>query len=136
MRIIMHLRFYFCQIKFFAVEIQIGKHSVLEWIWVEGSYLSQWLPHSERGPPKESKSLWIEILHIGSQFTLWFLKIKNFQKISDHSEIFFCLTIHKKLNKSCSLENFFLFLKKNFFSLKKALKKKLLVEPNVEDFNS
>ena len=31
-------------------------HSVLERIWVKGSYLSQWLPQGERGPPKESKS--------------------------------------------------------------------------------
>ena len=41
-------------------------HSVLERIWVKGSYLSQWLPQGERGPPKESKSQWIESLHIGS----------------------------------------------------------------------
>ena len=32
-------------------------HSVLERIWVKGSYPSQWLPQGERGPPKESKSL-------------------------------------------------------------------------------
>ena len=44
-------------------------HSVLERIWVKGSYLSKWLLQGERGPPKESKSWWIEILHIGSQFT-------------------------------------------------------------------
>ena len=41
-------------------------HSVPEWIWIKGSYLSQWLPQGERGPPKESKSRWIEILHGGS----------------------------------------------------------------------
>ena len=41
-------------------------HSVLEQIWIKGSYLSQWLPQGERGPPKESKSQWIEILHVGS----------------------------------------------------------------------
>ena len=87
-------------------------HSVLERIWIKGSYLSQWLPQGERGHPKESKSRWIEILHGGSQFTLWFLKIKNFQKFSNHSEILFCFTILKKLNKSCSLEKKFLFLKK------------------------
>ena len=28
-------------------------HSVLERIWVKGSYLSKWLPQGERGPPKE-----------------------------------------------------------------------------------
>ena len=44
-------------------------HSVLERIWVKGSYLSKRLPQGERGPPKESKSWWIEILHIESQFT-------------------------------------------------------------------
>ena len=41
-------------------------HSVLEWIWIKGSYLSQWLPQGERGPLKESKSQWIEIFHGGS----------------------------------------------------------------------
>ena len=41
---------------------QVSKHSVLERIWIKGSYLSQWLPQGERGPPKESKSRWIEIL--------------------------------------------------------------------------
>ena len=41
-------------------------HSVLERIWVKGSYLSQWLPQGERGPHKESKSWWIEIFHGGS----------------------------------------------------------------------
>ena len=95
------------------------EHSVLERIWIKGSYLSQWLPKGERGPPKESKSQWIEILHGGSQFTLWFLKIKIFQKISDDSKIYFCFTIHKKLNKSCSLKKKILFLKKSFVSLKK-----------------
>ena len=70
---------------------QFYVHSVLERIWIKGSYLSQWLPQGEREPPKESKSPWIEIFHGGSYFTLWFLKIKNFQKFSDHSEIFFAL---------------------------------------------
>ena len=47
-------------------------------------------------------------------------KNKKFQKISDHSEIFFCFSIHKKLNKSCSLDKLFLFLKKKIVSLKKS----------------
>ena len=47
--------------------ILLQQHSVLEWIWIKGSYLSQWLPQGERGPPKESKSQWIEILNGGSQ---------------------------------------------------------------------
>ena len=51
------------------VSVQLSGHSVLEWIWIKGSYLSQWLPQGERGPPKESKSRWIEILYGGSQFT-------------------------------------------------------------------
>ena len=50
-----------------ACGIAIHYHSVLERIWVKGSYLSQWLPQGERGHPKESKSRWIEILHVGSQ---------------------------------------------------------------------
>ena len=41
-------------------------HSVLEQIWIKGSYLSQWLPQGEMRPPKESKSWWIEIFHGGS----------------------------------------------------------------------
>ena len=55
-----------------------------------------------------------------------FGKSQNFQKFSDHSEIFFCFTILKKLNKSCSLEKIFLFLKKKIFSLKKTWKKKIV----------
>ena len=47
------------------------------------------------------------------------MKNKNFQKFSDHSEIFFCFSIHKKLNQSCFLDKIFLFLKKNLVSLKK-----------------
>ena len=46
--------------------VQLLCHSVLERICVKGSYLSQWLPQGERGPPKESKSPWIEIFHGGS----------------------------------------------------------------------
>ena len=42
------------------------QHSVLERIWVKGSYLSQWLPQGERRPSKKSKSQWIEIFHGGS----------------------------------------------------------------------
>ena len=59
--------------KYFADHVrndpEVRLHSVLERIWVKGSDLSQWLPQGERGPPKESKSRWIEILHGGSQFT-------------------------------------------------------------------
>ena len=111
--------------------LQLGKlsftiHSVPKRIWIKGSYPSQLLPQGERGPPKESKSWWIEILHGGSQFDLWFLKIKNFQKFSDHSEIFFCFTIHKKLNKSCSLKKKKFVPEKKIVSLKKTLKKKFV----------
>ena len=35
-------------------------------------------------------------------------------------EIFFCFSIHKKLNKSCFLDKLFLFLKKKIVSLKKS----------------
>ena len=49
---------------------------------------------------------------------LMILKNQKFSKIFG-SEIFFCFTIHKKLNKSCSFEKNFLFLKKKFVSLKK-----------------
>ena len=45
---------------------EFSQHSVLEQIWIKCSYLSQWLPQGERRPPKESKSRWIEILHVGS----------------------------------------------------------------------
>ena len=52
----------------------------------------------------------------------FFLKLlSKFSKkfFLDRSEIFFCIIIHKKLKKSCSLENLFLFLKKKVGSLKK-----------------
>ena len=59
---------YFDITSYYFKPAQIGMncHSVLEWIWVKGSYLSQWLPQGERAPPKESKSRWIEISHVGS----------------------------------------------------------------------
>ena len=41
--------------KYYVNSYVLGLHSVLERIWVKGSYLSQWLPQGERGPPKESK---------------------------------------------------------------------------------
>ena len=67
---------------------------------------------------ERSEKFWIFFFQI-----LWskFSK-KKFQKFSDHSEEFFCFTIHKKLNKSCSLEFFFLFLKKKSCYLKNLLK--------------
>ena len=39
---------------YLAVHLLKRVHSVLERIWIKGSYLSQWLPQGERGPPKES----------------------------------------------------------------------------------
>ena len=66
-------------------------HSVPEWIWIKGSYLSQWLPQGERGPPKESKSRWIEILHGGSRFTLWFCENRKISKIFGSLQKFFLL---------------------------------------------
>ena len=55
-------------IKLFCFDLQnYIMHSVLERNWIKGSYLSQLLPQDERGPPKESKSWWIEIIHGGSQ---------------------------------------------------------------------
>ena len=50
----------------FPREVPVSPHSVLERIWIKGSYLSQWIPQGERWPPKESKSWCIEILHGGS----------------------------------------------------------------------
>ena len=52
---------------------------------------------------------------------LWskFSKIKYFKKFRIAPNFFFCFTIHKKLNKSCSLNKIFLFLKKKIVSLKK-----------------
>ena len=41
-----------------------------------------------------------------------FFKKYFFQTFSDRSKFFFCFTTHKKLNKSCSLDKIFLFLKK------------------------
>ena len=58
---------FFFQFEFSFIRSEKPPHSVLEWIWIKGSYPSQWIPQGERGPPKESKSRWIEILHSGSQ---------------------------------------------------------------------
>ena len=65
-------------------------------------------------------------------WNFFFLKmLSKFSKKNflDRSEIFFCIIIHKKLNKSCSLEKNFLFLKKKIVSLKKTLKKKYYWDP-------
>ena len=44
---------------------------------------------------------------------------KKIPKFSGSLQNFFCFPIHKKLNKSCSLDKIFLFLKKKVVSLKK-----------------
>ena len=95
-------------------------HSVPEQIWIKGSYPSKWLPHGERGPLKKSKSRWIEILHGGSQFTLWFLKIKNFRITP---KFFFALQYIKNWTKVVSWKKFFCSWKKNCWSEKKFEKK-------------
>ena len=69
----------------------------------------------------------------------FFLKLlSKFSKkiFLDHSEIFFCFTIHKKLNKSCSLEKNFLFLKKKVGSLKKNFFFFFLKRTHIWHFNS
>ena len=48
-----------------------------------------------------------------------FQKIKFFKNFQITPKFFFCFTMHKKLNQSCSLKKKFLFLKKFFVSLKK-----------------
>ena len=45
---------------------EVATHSVLERIWVKCSDLSQWVSQGARGPPKESKSRWIEIFRGGA----------------------------------------------------------------------
>ena len=42
-----------CQIQ--THDLNQVSHSALQQIWIKGSYLSQWLPQGESGPPKESK---------------------------------------------------------------------------------
>ena len=61
-----------------------------------------------------SKSAWIEITPFRLFFEVNFQKLK-ISKIFGSLRIFFCFTIHKKLNKSCSLDFFFSVTKKNFF---------------------
>ena len=64
-----------------------------------------------------------------------FRKKKNLN-FSDHSEIFFCFPIHKKLNKSCSLKKNFLFLKKKVGSLKKTSFSFFLKRTHIWHFHS
>ena len=45
-------------------------------------------------------------------FFLKFLSFFSKKNFLDRSEIFFCIAIHKKLNKSCSLNKIFLYRKK------------------------
>ena len=107
-------------------------HSVLERIWIKCSYVSQWLPQGERGPSKESKSRWIKILHGGSRFTLWFLKIKIFRITP---KLFFALQYIKNWTKVVPW-NFFFVPEKKLLVQKKLWNFFLLLGPTVEDFNS
>ena len=65
---------------------------------------------------ERSKNFWKKIF---LKIYLAILQKKIFQNFSDRSEIIFCFPIHKKLNKSWSLNKIFLFLKKKVVSLKK-----------------
>ena len=58
-------------------------------------------------------------------------KLKNFESL----RIFFCFTIHKNPNKSCSLEKLFLFLKKKNLVWKKLPLKFYEVRSERGDFN-
>ena len=93
-------------------------HSVLEWIWIKGSYLSQWLPQGESGPPKESKSRWIEILKGGSHVPL----TKFFSKVFFRLTIFF--QEQKFFFQGTTFLQFFMYCKakKNFAVIRKILK--------------
>ena len=61
-------------------------HSVLEWIWIKGSYPSQWLPNGEREPPKsknhdELKPRWVPIylmIFENQNFSKYFGSLRNF----------------------------------------------------------
>ena len=71
------------------------------------------------------------------QMFFWskFTKIKIFKNFRIAPKLFFAFQYIKNWTKVFPW-NFFLLLKKKIFSPKKTLKKKLLVGPNVEDFNS
>ena len=62
------------------------------------------------------------------------LENQKFSKIFGSLRNFFCLTIHKKLNKSCSLEFFFVSEKKEKLVQKKTLKKKIVSGTQREGF--
>ena len=65
--------------------------------------------HSIKEHTKEAQSL----LQLKSPLSVLFYEV-NFKEISDRSKnVFFCFSIHKKLNKSCFKE------KKNFVAEKK-----------------
>ena len=72
-------------------------HSVLEWIWIKGSYLSQWLPQGERDPLRSQNHYELKSSTLGPNLLNDFWKSKIFGSLRN---FFFCFRIHKKLNKS------------------------------------
>ena len=69
---------------------------------------------------KSKKKFWSDLLFLFLKiYLVFFEKQKIFKNFLIAPKFFFCFPIHKKLNKSCSLDKIFLFLKKKVVSLKK-----------------
>ena len=127
----------------------MAPHSVPEWIWIKGSYLSQWLPQGERGDPLRSQNLnELKSSTVGPNLLNDFWRSKIFKKFwsQNHDELKSSTVGPNLLNDFWKSKFFFAsqYIKnwtkvvpwKFFFVPEKKFKKKLLVGPTVEDFNS
>ena len=98
--------------------IHVSFHSVLERIWITGSYLSQWLPQGERRPLRSQNHDELKSSMVSPTLLNDFWK----PKIFGHSDFFFALQYIKTLQK-LSLEKIFFVPEKKIISLKKTLNK-------------
>ena len=113
----------------------LSTHSVLERIWIKGSYQSQWLPQGKGDPLRSQNHDKLKSSTVGPNLPYDFWKSKFFTIFRITPKFFFALQYIKNWIRVVPWKKNFCSWKKKF-SLKKTLKKNLLVGPNVEDFNS
>ena len=100
---------YFFRWKFSKIML----HSVLERIWIKGSYLSQWLPQGERGPLRSQNHDELKSSTVGPNLLNDFWKSKNFKKFRITLKFFFALQYIKNWIKVVPWKIFFCSWKNN-----------------------
>ena len=92
-------------------------HSVLERIWIKGSYLSQWLPQGERGPLRSQNHDELKSSTVGPNLPYDFWKSKIFKNFRITPKFFFALQYIKNWTKVVPWKKFFCSWKKSCYQL-------------------